>query len=191
MTAVDAGTNSLWFQDVGCLRDLPFLYEVTTADDVYNAYNYLSLCDNSLFTCMGVAGSEVGKGVAITEEIITGMQWGSRILQFIVIWRFIVLVPMYVVLLLILELMNGFAEDESPEVGGMPSIHGRGMSTMTRPTTWVQLPNLLGLIIIGTFFLMDMQSFLWPSISLTLCSEQFKHSPFVLKLIVRATVCYI
>ena len=102
MTAVDAENNLRWFQDVGCLRDLPFLYEVTTADDVYNAYNYLSLCDNSLFTCMGVAGSEVGKGVAITEEIITGMQWGSRFLHFIVLGTFIVLVPMYVVLLLTL-----------------------------------------------------------------------------------------
>ena len=62
-------------QDVGCLRDLPYLYEVTTADDVYNAYNYLSLDDNSLFTCMGVAGSEAGKGAAVVEvtEELAGM----------------------------------------------------------------------------------------------------------------------
>ncbi len=56
-------------QDVGCLRDLPYLYEVATADDVYNAYNYLSLDDASLFTCMGIAGVEVSKE-AVTEEII-------------------------------------------------------------------------------------------------------------------------
>ena len=54
---------------MGCLRDLPYLYEVATADDVYNAYNYLSLDDTSLFTCMGVAGTEVDKE-AVTEEII-------------------------------------------------------------------------------------------------------------------------
>ena len=43
----------LQLQDVGCFWDLAYLYEVTTADDVYNAYNYLSLDDTSLFTCMG------------------------------------------------------------------------------------------------------------------------------------------
>jgi len=80
-------------KDVGCLRDLPYLYEVATADDVYNAYNYLSLDDTSLFTCMGIAGVEVDKE-AVTEEII---------------------------------------EDEP--VANMPLTHGRGMSTMTRPTT--------------------------------------------------------
>ncbi len=57
-------------QDVGCLRDLPHLYEVTTAEDVYNAYNYLSLDEGSLFTCIGTAGTEAGKGeiVEVTEE---------------------------------------------------------------------------------------------------------------------------
>lgn len=66
----------LVLQDVGCLRDLPYLYEVTTADDVYNAYNYLSLHHLSLFTCMGVAGSEAGKGAAVVEvtEELAGME---------------------------------------------------------------------------------------------------------------------
>ncbi|CAK9857354.1 unnamed protein product [Sphagnum jensenii] len=85
-------------KDVGCLRDLPHLYEVTTAEDVYNAYNYLSLDEGSLFTCIGIAGTEAGKGeiVEVTEET-----------------------PV----------------DEP--IGGMqgPIIHGRGLTTMTRPTT--------------------------------------------------------
>jgi hypothetical protein len=61
----------LQLQDVGCLRDLPHLYEVTTAEDVYNAYNYLSLDDGSLFTCIGVAGTEAGKGeiIEVAEEL--------------------------------------------------------------------------------------------------------------------------
>jgi hypothetical protein len=88
----------LELQDVGCLRDLPHLYEVTTAEDVYNAYNYLSLDEGSLFTCIGIAGTEAGKGeiVEVTEET-----------------------PV----------------DEP--IGGMqgPIIHGRGLTTMTRPTT--------------------------------------------------------
>ncbi|CAK9871880.1 unnamed protein product [Sphagnum jensenii] len=87
-------------KDVGCLRDLPHLYEVTTAEDVYNAYNYLSLDDGSLFTCIGVAGTEAGKG-----EII--------------------------------EVAEELPEDD-PIGGGLQGStlqHGRGMSTMTRPTT--------------------------------------------------------
>jgi hypothetical protein len=90
----------LQLQDVGCLRDLPHLYEVTTAEDVYNAYNYLSLDDGSLFTCIGVAGTEAGKG-----EII--------------------------------EVAEELPEDD-PIGGGLQGStlqHGRGMSTMTRPTT--------------------------------------------------------
>jgi hypothetical protein len=60
----------LQLQDVGCLRDLPHLYEVTTAEDVYNAYNYLSLDEGSLFTCIGIAGTEAGKSeiVEVTED---------------------------------------------------------------------------------------------------------------------------
>ncbi|CAM6021170.1 unnamed protein product [Sphagnum balticum] len=85
-------------KDVGCLRDLPHLYEVTTAEDVYNAYNYLSLDEGSLFTCIGIAGTEAGKGeiIGVTEET-----------------------PV----------------DEP--IGGVqgPIIHGRGLATMTRPTT--------------------------------------------------------
>ncbi|BBN04418.1 stromal processing peptidase, chloroplastic [Marchantia polymorpha subsp. ruderalis] len=83
-------------KDVGCIRDLPYLYEVATADDIYNAYNHLCLDDESLFTCIGVAGAEAGKGTPVVE-----------------------------------------IEEEPSEVetfGGLPS-HGRGLSTMTRPTT--------------------------------------------------------
>ncbi|CAK9190868.1 unnamed protein product [Sphagnum troendelagicum] len=85
-------------KDVGCLRDLPHLYEVTTAEDVYNAYNYLSLDEGSLFTCIGIAGTEAGKGeiVEVTEETPVDEPIGS---------------------------MQG------------PIIHGRGLTTMTRPTT--------------------------------------------------------
>jgi hypothetical protein len=88
----------LELQDVGCLRDLPHLYEVTTAEDVYNAYNYLSLDEGSLFTCIGIAGTEAGKGeiVEVTEETPVDEPIGST---------------------------QG------------PIIHGRGLTTMTRPTT--------------------------------------------------------
>lgn len=57
-------------KDVGCIQDLPYLYEVATADDIYNAYNYLSLDQDSVFTCVGVAGAEKGEeGVETVEEV--------------------------------------------------------------------------------------------------------------------------
>ncbi|CAM6089794.1 unnamed protein product [Calypogeia fissa] len=54
-------------KDVGCIRDLPYLYEVATADDIYNAHNHLCLDDDSLFTCIGVAGTEAKKGIPVVE----------------------------------------------------------------------------------------------------------------------------
>ncbi|CAM6089817.1 unnamed protein product [Calypogeia fissa] len=82
-------------KDVGCIRDLPYLYEVATADDIYNAYNHLCLDDDSLFTCIGVAGTEAKKGIPVVEV----------------------------------------EEDTGVDAFAGIQLHGRGMSTMTRPTT--------------------------------------------------------
>ncbi|CAI5990129.1 unnamed protein product [Closterium sp. NIES-64] len=47
---------------VSCIADLPCIYEITTVDDVYTVYNHIPLDDNSVFTCIGVAGA-VGSDV--------------------------------------------------------------------------------------------------------------------------------
>ena len=39
-----------------CLRDLKAMYEATTIDDVYEAYSYLELDDNSIWSCIGTSG---------------------------------------------------------------------------------------------------------------------------------------
>lgn len=88
-------------KDVSCIRDCPYLYEVATIEDIYTVYNHLSLDDDSLFTCVGVAGSAV-EADGNVESVLA--------------------VP---------ELL----EEESPESTPSGSlVHGRGMSTMTRPT---------------------------------------------------------
>lgn len=58
-------------KDISCIRDLASYYEFTTIDDVYHTYSYLNVDDDSLFTCIGVAGSQVGEdtaGVEMEEE---------------------------------------------------------------------------------------------------------------------------
>lgn len=52
--ASDAATGPQ--QDVGCIRDLIYLYESCTTEDVYNAYDFLALEDENLYTCKGIAG---------------------------------------------------------------------------------------------------------------------------------------
>ncbi|CAI7791721.1 unnamed protein product [Closterium sp. NIES-54] len=47
---------------VSCIADLPCIYEITTVDDVYTVYNHIPLDDNSVFTCIGIAGA-VGSDV--------------------------------------------------------------------------------------------------------------------------------
>ncbi|KAH9302963.1 hypothetical protein KI387_014546, partial [Taxus chinensis] len=57
-------------KDISCIRDLASYYESTTIDDVYNTYSYLKVDDDSLFSCIGVAGSQVGEdmpGIEIEE----------------------------------------------------------------------------------------------------------------------------
>eukprot|EP00249_Psilotum_nudum_P024970 c29336_g1_i1 orf=853-4701(-) len=86
-------------KDVGCIRDLLHMYDISTTDDVYNAYNHLSLDDDSIFTCIGVAGTDAGKEVPA------------------------------------LEVEESSDSDESLSSLQSSIQHGRGLSTMTRPTT--------------------------------------------------------
>ncbi|GMY29028.1 stromal processing peptidase, chloroplastic [Fagus crenata] len=78
-------------KDISCIKDLTSLYEAAEIEDVYLAYDQLKVDENSLYSCIGVAGAQAG-------EEITG-------------------------------------EDGSDE--GFPGVIpvGRGLSTMTRPTT--------------------------------------------------------
>lgn len=45
-------------QDISCIKDLTALYEAATIEDVYIAYNQLKIDDDSLYSCVGVAGTQ-------------------------------------------------------------------------------------------------------------------------------------
>ncbi|PIA34142.1 hypothetical protein AQUCO_03800008v1 [Aquilegia coerulea] len=82
-------------KDVACIKEMPLLYEVATIEDVYLAYEHLKIDEDSLFSCIGVAGSQAGEVLSESLEEV---------------------------------------ETESLHSGVIP-IGGRGLSTMTRPTT--------------------------------------------------------
>lgn len=88
--------NSVPRKDLSCIKDLTFLYDAATIEDVYTAYEQLKVDENSLYSCIGVAGAQAG------EEIIDVAS----------------------------------VEDEE-SFGGLQGVvpSGRGLSTMTRPTT--------------------------------------------------------
>ncbi|KAG4386236.1 hypothetical protein GLYMA_11G009500v4 [Glycine max] len=81
-------------KDISCIKDLTFLYEVATIEDIYRAYEQLKVDENSLYSCIGIAGAQAAQEIAapLEEEV---------------------------------------ADDVYP--GVIPV--GRGLSTMTRPTT--------------------------------------------------------
>ncbi|EEF45995.1 pitrilysin, putative [Ricinus communis] len=81
-------------KDISCIKDLTSLYEAATIDDIYLAYEQLKIDDDSLYSCIGVAGSQAGDEITVPLEEE--------------------------------ETENGFQ-------GVIPV--GRGLSTMTRPTT--------------------------------------------------------
>eukprot|EP00252_Welwitschia_mirabilis_P010086 TRINITY_DN231_c0_g1_i1.p1 TRINITY_DN231_c0_g1~~TRINITY_DN231_c0_g1_i1.p1 ORF type:complete len:1279 (+),score=278.22 TRINITY_DN231_c0_g1_i1:185-4021(+) len=55
-------------KNIACIRELVHLYETTTIDDVYSAYDKLEVGDESLFTCIGVAGSQNGDVLGVDME---------------------------------------------------------------------------------------------------------------------------
>ncbi|XP_010679308.2 stromal processing peptidase, chloroplastic isoform X2 [Beta vulgaris subsp. vulgaris] len=81
-------------KDLSSIKHLTFLYEAATIEDVYVAYEQLKVDENSLYSCIGIAGAHAGEEISaslVVEEPFGGHQ------------------------------------------GGLPV--GRGLSTMTRPTT--------------------------------------------------------
>ncbi|XP_054811857.1 stromal processing peptidase, chloroplastic isoform X2 [Prosopis cineraria] len=81
-------------KDISCIKDLTFLYEAATIEDIYLAYEQLKVDDNSLNSCIGIAGAQAGQDNAAPLE----------------------------------------EEEASDAYPGVIPV-GRGLSTMTRPTT--------------------------------------------------------
>ncbi|KAK8512681.1 hypothetical protein V6N12_075249 [Hibiscus sabdariffa] len=81
-------------KDISCIKELTSLYEAASIEDIYLAYDQLKVDEDSLYSCIGIAGANAGDDTTDPLE-----------------------------------------EEESSEgIQGVIPV-GRGLSTMTRPTT--------------------------------------------------------
>lgn len=51
-------------QDISCIKDLTLLYEAATIEDICLAYEQLKVDEDSLYSCIGVAGTQAGEEIA-------------------------------------------------------------------------------------------------------------------------------
>ena len=98
---------------------MTFLYEAVTVEDIYLAYETLKVDDDSLFACVGIAGNRV-------EDAAGNFLFPNGIEIYIL--------P-YLIITCYLHLLVSADEEETEmdQFGPIPA--GRGLSTMTRPTT--------------------------------------------------------
>ncbi|XP_027125887.1 stromal processing peptidase, chloroplastic [Coffea arabica] len=64
-------------KDITCIKDLTSFYETANIEDIYLAYEQLKIDENSLFSCIGVAGTQAGEGVSDLlqeEDSVEGLQ---------------------------------------------------------------------------------------------------------------------
>ncbi|CAN4086580.1 unnamed protein product [Withania somnifera] len=57
-------------KDISCIKDLTLLYEAATIEDVYVAYEQLKIDENSLYSCIGIAGAQAGEDVSASLEVV-------------------------------------------------------------------------------------------------------------------------
>lgn len=74
------------FQDISCIKDLTSLYEAATIEDVYIAYQQLKVDDDSLYSCIGVAGMQANgdingeyAGASLLEFTVYTVFWSSAL----------------------------------------------------------------------------------------------------------------
>ncbi|KAE9596484.1 Stromal processing peptidase [Lupinus albus] len=51
-------------KDISCIKDLTFLYEVATVEDIYLAYEQLKVDEKSLYSFVGIAGAQAAQEIA-------------------------------------------------------------------------------------------------------------------------------
>ncbi|CAK9145304.1 unnamed protein product [Ilex paraguariensis] len=63
-------------KDISCIKDLTMLYEAATISDIYVAYDQLKIDENSLYSCIGIAGAQAGEEISDPlegEESVDGL----------------------------------------------------------------------------------------------------------------------
>lgn len=56
----------LWVlvQDISSIKDLIWLYEAASIEDIYLAYDQLKIDEDSLYSCIGIAGAQADDEIA-------------------------------------------------------------------------------------------------------------------------------
>lgn len=70
--SVNLRLMGFWFlvQDISCIKDLTLLYEAAGIEDVYVAYEQLKVDEDSLYSCIGIAGAQEEDEEISGENII-------------------------------------------------------------------------------------------------------------------------
>ncbi|KAG9143853.1 hypothetical protein Leryth_011525 [Lithospermum erythrorhizon] len=55
-------------KDISCIKDLTSLYEMATIEDIYLAYEQLKIDESSLYSCIGVAGTQAGEDESVLSN---------------------------------------------------------------------------------------------------------------------------
>ncbi|XP_073037223.1 stromal processing peptidase, chloroplastic [Primulina eburnea] len=69
-------STSVPMKDISCIKDLTSLYDAATVEDVYVAYAQLKIDENSLYSCIGISGSQAGEDATdsiVEEELVEGL----------------------------------------------------------------------------------------------------------------------
>ncbi|MBA0817820.1 hypothetical protein Gohar_003746 [Gossypium harknessii] len=56
-------------KDISCVKELTSLYEAASIEDIYLAYDQLKVDEDSLYSCIGIAGVNAGEG-AMGEDML-------------------------------------------------------------------------------------------------------------------------
>ncbi|MCI02627.1 insulinase (peptidase family M16), partial [Trifolium medium] len=56
-------------KDISCIKDLTSLYEAATIEDTYLAYEQLKVDEDSLYSCIGVAGAQTAQNIEAPIEV--------------------------------------------------------------------------------------------------------------------------
>ena len=77
------------FQDISCIKDLTSLYNAATIEDVYIAYEQLKVDDDSLYSCIGVAGMQTSEDINGKYVRVSRLKFtvGTHFL-FLLHWKF-------------------------------------------------------------------------------------------------------
>ncbi|XP_010484907.1 PREDICTED: stromal processing peptidase, chloroplastic [Camelina sativa] len=55
-------------KELSCIKELTSLYEAASIEDIYLAYNQLRVDEDSLYSCIGIAGAQAGEETTVLSE---------------------------------------------------------------------------------------------------------------------------